>query len=71
MTDKAPRFNDDGECEWCDGRGWWDMEYPTREEDPTWGQKFRAERFPCDRCKGTGYARFDPADLSARTRNER
>ena len=47
------------------------MEYPTREEDPTWGQKFRSERFPCEKCKGTGYARFDPADLSARTRNER
>jgi DnaJ-class molecular chaperone len=70
MTDKQPRF-DDGDCEWCNGRGWWDMDYPTREEDPTWGQKFRSERRTCDRCGGSGHAKFNPDDVSARTRDER
>jgi len=70
MTDKQPRF-EDGDCEWCNGRGWWDMEYPTREADDTWGQKFRAERRPCEKCLGTGVARLDLTDVLARTRGER
>ena len=27
-------------------------------------------QLPCDRCNGTGWARFDPSNLNARTRSE-
>ena len=58
---KHPRSVDEPECEWCDGSGEYEVEFP----DGT------TARRTCARCNGTGIARFDPADLSARTRNER
>jgi hypothetical protein len=71
MTDKRPRSLDEPECEWCDGTGEWEVEYPDRATDATGGQSFHVERCPCEKCKGSGVARFDPEDLSARTRGEK
>lgn len=61
MTDKQPRFPDDAECSWCDGSGEWEVELP----DGTTVKR------TCEKCNGTGYARFDATDVLARTRTER
>jgi DnaJ-class molecular chaperone len=71
MTTKYPRSIDEPECPWCDGTGEWEVEYPDRATDATGGQAFHVERCPCTKCGGTGVAKFDPADLLARMRNER
>ena len=58
---KHPRSVDDPECEWCDGSGEWEVELP----DGT------TARRTCEKCHGTGVARFDITDVLARTKSER
>ena len=70
MITKHPRSIDDPDCEWCNGTGEWEIEHPDRPTELTGGQAFHVERGPCEKCGGTGYAKFDPADLLARSRSE-
>jgi len=63
MTDMQPRFSDDAECPWCDGSGEWEVEIAD-------GQGFKVVKATCEKCHGTGVARFDPADLLARLRGQ-
>lgn len=61
---KHPRSADEPECEWCDGSGEWEVEIAE------W-QGFKVVKATCDKCHGTGIAKFDPENLSARTRHEK
>jgi len=60
MTTKYPRDRDEPICEWCQGTG----EYEFKRPDGTTDQQ------PCGRCNGTGWARFDPTSVLARTKEQ-